>query len=141
MHSRLHVCVLLQQWSARSACMLSKNGHTNRQHRLTGSNRKLLDIRVVSPEIQRLHQIDSSLTASWNGVPPSETPWHSTEPGRIISPPCYDVSRNGFYPLLAGQFRTQPRTLFTSPPLHQYRQRTWSPEATLLGCASFSPSV
>jgi hypothetical protein len=115
MYSRLHVCFLLQQWSSHSRCLSNKNGYTNRQHRLTGSNRKSLDFYVVSKAIQHLHQIGSSLTASWNGVPLSETPRDPTETGRRISPPCYDVPRNGFYPLLAGPFRTQSRS---SPGLH-----------------------
>lgn len=108
------MCFLLQQWSACPPCLLSKTGHTHRQHRLTSSDRKPLNFRVRSTAIQHLHRIGTSSTASWNGVPPSETSWYSTETGRIISTPCYDVPRNRSYPRLAGPFRTQSHTLFTN---------------------------
>ena len=48
MFTRLHVCFLLQQWSALPPCLLSKTGHTHRQHRLTSSGREPLNFRVVS---------------------------------------------------------------------------------------------
>ena len=95
-------------------CLLSKTGHTHRQHRLTSSDRKPLNFHVVSTAIQYLHRKGTSLTSSWNGVPPSETSWHFTAIGRITSTPCYDVPRKSSYPRLAGPFRTQSRTLFTS---------------------------
>lgn len=100
-----------------------------------------LYICAVSTAVQHAHRIGTSLAASWSGVPVSKSPCHCKATQRSLFHTPYDVPRKGSYPLRAGPFRLRSHAPVTSPPLCQFRQRTWSLLLTLLICDSFLLSV